>query len=69
MWRKMQGKDEPRVQEQGFKVCNTLVKTNKIKLNTFLWFLMFFLFFLLCFVATTIVFNSNFCCVDIIFVK
>lgn len=65
MCRKMQGKDESRAQEQGFKACNTLVKTDKMKSNTFLWFLMFFLFF----VATTIVFNSNFRCVDIFFVK
>lgn len=45
MWRKMQGKDEPRVREQGFKACNTPVEIDIMKLNTFLWFLMFFLVF------------------------
>jgi hypothetical protein len=65
----MQGKDEPRVQKQGFKVWNTPVKIDKMKVNTFLWFLIFFLFFLLWFVATTTVFNSNFHYVDIVFVK
>jgi hypothetical protein len=45
VWRKMQGEDESREWEQGFKVCNTLVETYRMKLSTFLQFLMF-LFFL-----------------------
>jgi hypothetical protein len=45
MWRKMQGEEEPRVWEQGFKVCNTHREIDRMKLSTFLWFLMLFLFF------------------------
>ncbi len=41
MCRKMQGEDEVKVWEQGFKACNTPVETDKMMLNTFLWFLMF----------------------------
>jgi hypothetical protein len=48
----MQGEDEPKAREQGFKVCNTPINTNIMKLSTFLWFLIFFLFFLLCFTTT-----------------
>jgi hypothetical protein len=66
MWRKMQGKEEPKVWEQGFKACNTHVEMDRMKLNTFLWFLMLFLVFLLCFVATSTIFNSIFHCVDIV---
>jgi hypothetical protein len=45
MRRKVQGEDESKVWEQGFKVCNTPIETDRMKLSTFLWFLMFFLFF------------------------
>jgi len=45
MWRKMQGKNELKVWEQGFKACNTPIKTDKINLSTILWFLMFLFFF------------------------
>ncbi len=69
MWRKMQGEEELRVREQGFKACNIHVEIDKMKLNIILWFLMLFLVFLLCFVATSIIFNSIFCCVDIVYVK
>jgi len=65
----MQRKEEPRVREQGFKVCNTHVEIDKMKLNTFWWVLMLFLVFLLYFVATLTIFNSIFCCVDIVFVN
>ncbi len=44
MCRKMQGEDEPKAQKQGFKVCNTPIKMDRMKLSTFLWFLIFFLF-------------------------
>jgi hypothetical protein len=65
----MHGEDEPKVQEQGFKVCNTAIKTNIMKVNTFSWFLIFFLFFLLCFATIETVFNSIFHYIDIVFVK
>jgi hypothetical protein len=45
MCKKMQGEVEPKAWEQGFKVCNTLIKTDKMKLSTFLSFLIFFLVF------------------------
>jgi hypothetical protein len=50
-------------------VCNTHVEIDKMKLNAFFWPLMLFLVFLLCFVATSIIFNSIFRYVDIVFVK
>jgi hypothetical protein len=45
MWRKMQGKYELKVREQGFKACNTTIKTNRVNLSTILWFLLFLFFF------------------------
>jgi hypothetical protein len=35
MCKKMQGENEPKVWEQGFKVCNTPIKMDKMKLSTF----------------------------------
>ncbi len=54
MWRKMQGKDETRVWEQRFKVCNVLVEINKMKLSTFLRFDIFLVFF------TLFCYNNNY---------
>jgi len=36
MWRKMQGEDEVRAREQGFKACNTPIEIDKMMLNRIL---------------------------------